>query len=45
MAKGSIQVFGYTRLNTGEEYILKEIGECELRGKDENIKLKTVRKI
>ena len=31
-----------TNLKTEEEYVLTEIGECELRGKDEKVKLQTV---
>jgi adenylate cyclase len=34
-----------TKLNTEEEYILTEIGECELRGKDEKVKLQTIQQI
>jgi hypothetical protein len=30
------------RLNTKDEYILTEIGECELRGRDEKVILKSV---
>jgi len=33
------------RLNTGDEYTLREIGECELRGKDKKVKLLTIKKI
>ncbi len=32
-------------LKTKDEYVLTDIGECELRGKDEKVKLQTVRKI
>jgi len=32
------------KLKTEGEYILTEIGECELRGKDEKVKLQTVQK-
>ena len=33
------------RLTTENEYALEEIGECELRGKDEKVKLQTVKRI
>ena len=33
------------RLATENEYALEEIGECELRGKDEKINLQKVKKI
>ncbi len=32
------------RLKLKDEYIITEIGECELRGKDEKVKLQTIRK-
>ena len=31
-----------SKLNIGDEYALKEIGECELRGKDKKVKLLTI---
>ena len=34
-----------TNLKIENEYALEEIGECELRGKDEKVKLQTVKKI
>lgn len=33
------------KLKAKDEYVLTDIGECELRGKDEKVKLQTVRKI
>jgi adenylate cyclase len=32
----------FSKLKTGDEYALKEIGECELRGKDKKVKLVTI---
>ncbi|NNK84274.1 MAG: adenylate/guanylate cyclase domain-containing protein [Desulfobacterales bacterium] len=34
----------FSRLNTGDEYALKEIGVCELKGKDKKVKLVTIDK-
>ena len=33
------------KLKTDDEYVITEIGEFELRGKDEKVKIQTVAKI
>jgi class 3 adenylate cyclase len=32
----------FSKLNIGDEYTVKEIGDCELRGKDKKVKLLTI---